>query len=63
MFRHRKLLILFFCSLVLINVILITRRKGNEQLTFNTPVTVGTFVNNVLTESNKETMFVFIKPK
>jgi hypothetical protein len=61
--ENKKIAGIFLIILVVINVVLLYNRKNGTENGFDAPVPVGTTLNYQWIRSDKEIMFVFIKPK
>ena len=59
----KKIIYISIALLVLANAFLLLKRYNEKQLTFITPVAVGSVADNEHTASGKETLFVFVKPE
>jgi len=59
----KKVFIITICILVLINAIIFILKPKNENIKFDNPVSVGSMIKNKWSKSDKEVLFIIIKPQ
>jgi thioredoxin-related protein len=61
-YRNKLLISITLLILLAVNILLLSNRKKAVDNTFSTPVPIGTVVNYNWATSDKEIIFVFVKP-
>ena len=63
LYMTKKVFLISICILVLVNAIIFILKPKNENIKFDHPVTVGSIIKNKWSKSEKEVLFIIIKPQ
>lgn len=60
--KNKSIITLFFVAIIAINGVLLYKKHKGADRGFDSPVPIGTTLNYDWTKSNREALFLFIKP-